>query len=327
MTGHIDAETLARFRQGDLGPRRNHRIHAHLAGCARCSDLNEDLAGVTTLLAAAEPPPIPEHLAARIQTALATEAARRVTLTAGAAAGGIGTEAGRTAAPPAPEQPQDGRPARPGGGHRRPRLPRLSSPVALRTVAAAAAAVVITGGAYELAHHVGGSSSPSAASGTGSPKKAPANGVGSSGLAAGVPTSGPPLRYRHDGHQDSITPVTTSTNFVPTELGSQVSRELARSQTFRTAGPNVVHSSASGSASQSGTLGNISVSSLQDCVNRLAAGHQVLLVDVAHYRGALATVIVTRTSPVSPEQVWVVGAGCSAARSDVLTRVTLAPGG
>src|SRR5260370_3645973 len=84
MRRHIDAETLARFRQGDLSPRQNARIRAHLAGCERCRDLNEDLAGVTTLLAGAQPPPIPEHLAARIQTALATEAARRVALTAGA---------------------------------------------------------------------------------------------------------------------------------------------------------------------------------------------------------------------------------------------------
>src|SRR5258708_18947491 len=85
MTRHIGAETLARFRQGDLSPRRNARIRAHLGGCARCSDLNEDLAGVTTLLAGAQLPPIPEHLAARIQTALATEAARRGALTAGGA--------------------------------------------------------------------------------------------------------------------------------------------------------------------------------------------------------------------------------------------------
>src|SRR5260370_42214771 len=105
MTRHIGAETLARFRQGDLSPRRNARIRAHLGGCARCSDLNEDLAGVTTLLAGAQPPPIPEHLAARIQTALATEAARRVA----PAAGGARDPAG---GPPAPPEPPRGRPAR-----------------------------------------------------------------------------------------------------------------------------------------------------------------------------------------------------------------------
>src|SRR5260370_22310971 len=105
MTRDIGAETLARFRQGDLSPRRNARIRAHLGGCARCSDLNEDLAGVTTLLAGAQPPPIPEHLAARIQTALATEAARRVALTAGAAPNPAG-------GPPTPNKTHPGHSAR-----------------------------------------------------------------------------------------------------------------------------------------------------------------------------------------------------------------------
>src|SRR5581483_2914559 len=85
MTRHVDAETLARFRQGELRPRRNSRIRSHLAGCRRCSELNEDLAGVTTLLASVPPPPIPEHLTARIHSALAAEAARRATVTAGSA--------------------------------------------------------------------------------------------------------------------------------------------------------------------------------------------------------------------------------------------------
>src|SRR5258708_1471312 len=173
MTRHVGAETLAAFRQGDLSPRRNSRIRAHLAGCARCSDLNEDLAGVTTLLAGAQPPPIPEHLTARIQTALATEAARRVVLTAGSAgtaAGGTRTEARQTgtepagiAGPGAPEVSQDDRAPRherPGHGRRRPRLPGLFSPVALRTMAAAAAGGGPPGGVLEGAPHLGGPSSP-----------------------------------------------------------------------------------------------------------------------------------------------------------------------
>src|SRR5260221_14503224 len=116
MTRHVGAETLAAFRQGDLSPRRNSRIRAHLAGCARCSDLNEDLAGVTTLLAGAQPPPIPEHLTARIQTALATEAARRVVLTAAAAGnagGGSITEAAKTGTKP----PGTSGPRAPGRAH------------------------------------------------------------------------------------------------------------------------------------------------------------------------------------------------------------------
>src|SRR5260370_1137041 len=156
MTRHIGAETLARFRQGDLSPRRNARIRAHLGGCARCSDLNEDLAGVTTLLAGAQPPPIPAHLAARIQTALATGAA-------------------------APRAAQ---------GHRASR----------------------------------GSSS------------------------ASVPAAAPNLRYQHDRHEDSVTPITTSTDFTAANLRSQVSRELPRYGPAMTGSPSGGRSPAAGPA-------------------------------------------------------------------------------
>jgi predicted anti-sigma-YlaC factor YlaD len=77
MRPHVGAKTLARYRQDDLTARRNARIGAHLAGCARCRARSEDLAGVTTLLASVHPPPVPQHLTARIQAALATEAAAR----------------------------------------------------------------------------------------------------------------------------------------------------------------------------------------------------------------------------------------------------------
>src|SRR5260221_561100 len=210
MTRHIGAETLARFRQGDLSPRRNARIRAHLGGCARCSDLNEDLAGVTTLLAGAQPPPIPEHLAARIQTALATEAARRGALTAGAAenpARGPRAQAERPRGETTRAEPGGGRAA----GGARPR---------------------------------GGGRSPAA-----------------------------------------------------------------------------------GPARQPATVGSLPLSTLEGCVNRIAAGELVLLVDVARYQGAPATVIVTEVSAASPEQVWVVGTGCSGSRSDVLAQVTVAPAG
>ena len=94
MTRHADAEALACYRHEDLSRRRASRIRAHLAGCARCRALDEDLAGVTALLADAQPPPMPEHLAARIQTALAAEAARRVVLPAQAASAAHGAGAG-----------------------------------------------------------------------------------------------------------------------------------------------------------------------------------------------------------------------------------------
>lgn len=350
MTRHVGAETLAAFRQGDLSPRRNSRIRAHLAGCARCSDLNEDLAGVTTLLAGAQPPPIPEHLAARIQTALATEAARRVALTAGAAetpAGGTRTEAERTGAErtgaeragaepagiagPGVREPAPGgrtpRHERPGRGRRR--LPGLASPVALRAMAAAAAAVVVAGGAYEIAQHVGGSSSSQEASpsGAAAPRAAQGHRASSGSSSASVPAAAPNLRYQHDRHEDSVTPITTSTDFTAANLRSQVSRELTRYGPAMTGSPSGGRSPAAGPARQPATVGSLPLSTLEGCVNRIAAGELVLLVDVARYQGAPATVIVTEVSAASPEQVWVVGTGCSGSRSDVLAQVTVAPAG
>ena len=77
MRPHVSAETMARYRQGDLNQRRTSHISTHLAGCDRCSTLNEDLGGVTTLLAGVHPPPMPEDLTARITSAIAAESARR----------------------------------------------------------------------------------------------------------------------------------------------------------------------------------------------------------------------------------------------------------
>ncbi len=330
MTRHVDAETLARFRQGELSLRRSSRIRAHLPGCARCSDLNEDLAGVTTLLAQVPPPPIPEHLTARIHSALAAEAARRATLTAGPA------PAARTeTASPAGTADRAGAtgPERPGRGWRRPRLPGFSSPVALRAAAVAAAIVIIAGGSYEIVQHTGASSTGASSAESKAPQAGTAGGSASSGLSPGARAFGPVLTYRHAGREDSFTPITTDTDFTPGKLRREVSSELTqysparvRASTPNSMGPNAAHSPAEAPAQQSKAFG-IPIAALEGCVNRIAAGELVLLVDVAHYQGVRATVIVTEVSAVSPEQIWVVGMGCSGSRSDVLAHTTLANGG
>jgi hypothetical protein len=343
VTRHVGARTLARFRQADLSPRRSSRIRAHLAGCERCHALDEDLAGVTTMLADVQPPPIPEHLTARIQTALASEAARRAALTTGATASSeeaTGSKTGRAwagptgaAGPEVPEAPpgrRTPRPGRPERARRRPRLPGFSSPIALRTMAAAAASVVLAGGGYEVAQHVGGSSpsaSPAGSATHNGPMIAPAGGAAPGSRAAtSQPASRPVLHYRHDGQEASVTPVPTARDFTPANLRSQVSSDLPVRGSLRTASPNARRNLAP-PAGQAPSLSGIPVSTLQDCVNRIAAGQQVLLVEVARYQGAPATVIVTSAQAGSPEQVWVVGTGCSATSNDLLTHVTLAPAG
>lgn len=295
MTRHVSAEALARYRQGDVSPRKAARIRAHLAGCRRCAGLGEDLAGVTTMLASVTAPPIPEHLSARIHAALASEAAQRAT--ADATVAGPRHEAAR------------------GVPRERPRrLPRLSSPVAVRTLAAAAAVALLAGGGYALTR-IGaspGAKAPASAAGRAAPK------------ASGPLIFGPVQHYRRAGHQASFTPVRSSTDFRPGTLKQQVGAELARSSRAMAGQGVPVMSGLPSTHAAPGrapvAFGNMS--DLDGCVNRIAAGNQVLLVDVARYQGSPATVIVTATAG-GPEQAWVVGAGCSASRSDIVAHVIL----
>jgi hypothetical protein len=325
MTRHIGERTLARFGQGDLSMRRSVRIRAHLTRCARCRELNEDLAAVTTLLAGVQAPPMPEHLSARIQTALAAEAARRAAPTA--VASDAGAETARAGAPDAPASRSGVRSARPAHERRRPRAFRLSSPVVLRTMAATAAAVVLASGGYEIATHVGGSGRPgSTVSG---PESAPAVNPHLAAPDSGA-AAAPQLHYEYAGRQDIVTAVASGRNYEPATLGAQVGQELKqKASSAGRAGGSSLHSNTSyaPAAGSAATVGGLPVGMLQGCISRLVAGQRVLLVDVARYQGGRATVIVTRASASGPEQVWVVGPGCSNARSDLLSHVTLAAAG
>src|SRR6204780_425796 len=164
MRPHVSAETMARYRQGDLNQRRTSHIGTHLAGCERCSALNEDLGGVTTLLAGVHPPPMPEDLTARITSAIAAESARR------------------TASPAAGKAPVAGRPpaARQHRSPRRSRLPRIAPKVALGGLAAAAAVVLVGGGIYKVVTQTGStatSAAPGVPSAAQPAPKTPANGA------------------------------------------------------------------------------------------------------------------------------------------------------
>jgi hypothetical protein len=306
MRPHVSAETMARYRQGDLNQRRTSQISTHLAGCDRCSSLSQDLGGVSTLLASAEPPPMPEDLTARITSALAAESARR------AAAPEEGTV--------------------PAARHRRsPRMPRIAPRMALGGLAAAAALVLVAGGLYEIVGRSSPSSSTAASSGTHSAALPAAGSPTANGpMARAVPAAGPVLQYQRDGRKDSITPITTGTDFTAAKLTSQVTAEVRKyGAGFAKTGPNAQPQGRSGSTSpaavpgeQTGTFASIPLASLRGCVDRIADGSLVLLVDVARYRGQPATVIVTETAQTGPMQIYVVGTGCSASGGDVLQHAT-----
>jgi hypothetical protein len=324
MRPHVSAETLAQFRQGDLSPRHRTRIGAHLSRCAHCRNLNKDLAGISELLASAHPPPMPDHLTSRIEAALAREAAGRVTVpagskpTAGAAGGGAAGPSGPVGGPGR----RHGR--APGGSRRgwRPLLPRTRPRLALSAMAAAAVLVVAGVGVYEMVQP--GSSQPSGSSAA-SAAGSPASGVHS--FAA--PAQGTVLQYQRGGQIARITPISSRTDFTTSKLSAQVATQVSRYAAGTQAAPMAgsgTRSPAEGPA-QSQRFGNLAVSALQGCVNRIAAGELVVLVEVARFQGALATIIVTEVSQAAPRQVWVVGPGCSASRSDLLYRSALSAAG
>jgi hypothetical protein len=310
MTPHVGAEALARYREGDLSGRKSARIRAHLAGCPRCTALDEDLAGVSAMLASAPMPVMPDQVTARIQAALTAEAARPARLAAG-------HEAGR------PEQPGHSRHAagRAAAG-RRWRMPELLTPLAARAGALAAAAAVIAGGVYGAVQLAGGPPATSAGS-------ASAAGAGQPPAAG----NGPLLTYTQDGHPVQFTPVSVGRDFQPGLLKSQVQSLLVRAaprQPGSRPQATTTHSGAKnsilpGSAAGEPTFGGIPLASLPGCVTRIAAGRQVLLVDVDRYQGKRATIIVVAGG--GGDRVWVVGPGCSRSDSDVITQASLAGAG
>jgi hypothetical protein len=314
MTRHIGAEDLARYRERDLASRKSARIRAHLAVCPRCAALDEELAGVTALLASAPAPVMPDQVTARIQAALRAEAARPVTAAAGA----------RPEALPPPaaagQHRQSRHPAGGAGSRRHWRLPELRSRLAVRALGVATAAAAVAGGAYGVSQlgatvQNGAGSSAGSASLAGPLRQAPAR------------FSGPALHYAVAGRQATVTPVSSGTDFVRQHLASQVAGTLrhTRLNLPESQAPDVsnhpdAHPAPVGSGQRKSFAG-IPVSALQGCVMRISAGRRVQLVEVARYQGRQATVIVVAAGGGS--RAFVVGPGCSGSDTDLITEASL----
>jgi hypothetical protein len=342
MTRHVSAEQLARFRDGDLSRAATRRARAHLAGCARCQADADALAGLPALLAGTPAPPMPDHLAARIETALATESARRA---AGAP--------GESPAPAAPAR-RSGLPRRAGTAEQVRRHARRPAP-ARRILTAAATVAVLGGGGYAL---VSGLGSGTSVSGTASSGSIPSSEAGpaarapqASAAASGAPRNAPaagssaavrpgavsPLQFGPEvqyggGHAGRFTPVRTTTDYLAADLGQQASATLALVRTSGSGGPGSPGHVASGQGpTASGPAGAArqgftatTLAQLPGCVSRVAGGQAVLLVDLASFQGAPAIIIVTAPpGSAAGTQVWAVAAACSSSAADVLAHQPL----
>lgn len=296
---HPDATALAEYKAGLTGGRRARRLAAHVASCADCASVNDQLAAVTTMLASAPEPAMPDAVESRIMAALATEAAL-VTETphdteASPATEAVhGTAAKRATALRSVGGDGGGSLRRPGGrsGRSGPGN-RWLRPAVLAS--AAAACLVLLGGVYGITHLSSGSGSSSAAS---SAAGSAAAGSESSPLAGG---QAPGTRLEPaDSASAAFTVTASGTNYLPATLAPQVRAQLARSA--KTALP----------AAEAAPSAQLSA-----CVLHLTGQMRPSLVDRATYQGKPAYVIAVTN------RAWVVGTGCTASNPQLIASVGL----
>ena len=167
---HLDTGVLAEFRAGLITGRRGTKIAAHLAGCDRCTALDDQLAGVSTLLASVQAPPMPDSVSQRLDTVLAAEVKTRKN---------------------DPERAQVDRPGD-SGAHDRPAAKRGFRLATWRVLAPAGAAVVLVAGGFGLSQIAHGPGSHAAASGAASTASSAAGGAAKSASRAAAPMSPAP---------------------------------------------------------------------------------------------------------------------------------------
>ena len=252
---HPDATALAEYRAGLAGGRRARRLAAHVASCASCASVSDQLAAVTTALASAPDPALPDAVDRRIMAALGTEALRETKAAPGTAVRSV---------------PGDGSGPRrrPGGAGSRSRWLR---PAVLAS--AAAACLVLAGGVYGIAHLSSGSSSSSAASSAaGSAAAGPESSPLAGAAAPGIHTRLEPAK---SAQQAAFLVTASGTRYQPATLAGQVRAQLARSAESATPPTADVAPSAQ----------------LAACVLHLTGQVRPSLVDRATYQGKPAYVI------------------------------------
>jgi hypothetical protein len=297
---HLDTDVLAEFRAGLITGRRGARITAHLGGCERCTALDEQLAGVRSLLASVPAPTLPDSVAQRLDTVLAAEVTQRHAAGRAAARGEAAPadQAERAGGDGTRESPAPRRP----GGNRGFRL------LALRVLAPAAAVVVLGAGVYGLSHLNLGSSSSSAASSTAGGAAPTTPSVAAGAESAGhvnAPAAAPSKGAVPRGiARAGFSVVAGQRNLTQANLAQQVRAELlvpASARRTQTPTPQ-----------------------LRGCVAKLADGHTVELVESVHFEGRPATLVVARTG--AEDTAWIAAPDCSDTYGHVLATTTLSSG-
>jgi hypothetical protein len=363
QTGHPDTEALANFRAGLVSGISRRRIAAHIARCERCAQLSDQLSAVTQALASAPAPSLPDAIERRIGASIAAEAVARqaaslaadsmADLSAGplvparqavrSAANGSGPErcaangsgAARSAANGSPARPYPSPPS----SSPRSRSPRRALGAAgarlrlspARMLVPVAACLLLAGLGYLL-------SLPGAA---GMPSSAGPNPTSGSVFASRSTATPGNASVSRGPHRDMIGPsggngpvsnrsgalflVTVSAiRYRKSTLRAQVSSQLAARDSVPGISPAPAVTSTPGSdnsGENSSTTGLVPSTSLVGCVMNLTSHVTPAFVQRATYQAMPAYVIAV------PDEAWVVGLSCTAAKPALITSITLVPAG
>jgi hypothetical protein len=358
VSRHVSVEILALHREGAVSTAKAARIDAHLAGCARCSGIDAALTRLSSVLAATQLPPMPEAFALQIQLAITRESAARAATGAtgpasaapaladsvtasscagpatadtggadsgavggpglgAAGAGGATGETGSAHIPGRPDLPERGR----SKSSRRFRMPDWSSPLVLRGLAAAAAVVVIAGAGILLANARTASLSSGGTSGPATSRPSVHGGPNrqlSNGAMANRPVT---VTYRLRGRIATTSAVVGHGNMTESSLPAMVRKRVASLTSF---GAGVAAPANESAPSPNSLIGGISISRLEGCLSKVAAGRQVLLADVTRFLGTPATMIVLRPpAGAGVLDVAIVGLTCSASTPDIIRTLTV----
>jgi hypothetical protein len=304
-----DGEDLAAELSSDEQPDTGHLDQDVLA---------EHLAEVSSALASVPMPTLPDAFALRIGAAIAAEAATRTPNSP--AAGGPATARSREAGARRAARlrgtsrasgPGDSRP--PGKWRKRLVSPGVMAPLLI---------CLVLGGFGYLFTRIGGtSSSSSIASSAAGTASSPLNRTAEGSAAphgASLPAAVAPEKGASAlaGQQQGFAVTETGTRYAAATLTTQVHDRLALAQGASTpsAGPTAA-SSASASSASTGVA--VASKALMGCVDRLTGDARPSLLDRATYAGKPAYIIAV------PGRVWVVGLGCTAANTELVTTTAL----
>ena len=272
------------------------------------ADAEARLSEVAAYLASVPVSAMPEAVESRIGAALAEEAAARADQVApstdGATADGVPADGTRELGP------SRGRALvrRHRRGDRRRRDSRLRP---LTAAGALVACLLLSGLGYAIAHSTTGptySSAPAAGSGDSNAASRPELGSGATSSAAMSSAAAAPEAPAGNS-STSFTVIASGTKYQQATLPEQVRAKLT---------VHNGHEASTGAIPSAGSTVAAPSPALRGCVLHLTDGAPPRLVDRATYQGEPAYVV------ASSARVWVVGLGCTAAKTELIVSVALA---